>query len=91
MVHSLVTTGANVHDVTQAGELLHGKETASVGRCGLHGSGGKREENRGLEVEWLVALKPGKRRLLERGGLEEWWERTKASVRAKVGNTLFST
>ena len=83
MVHSLVTTGANVHDVIQAGELLHGKERRVWGDAGYTGVG-KREENRGLEVEWLVALKPGKRRLLERGGLEEWWERTKASVRAKV-------
>ena len=44
---------------------------------------GKREENLGQPADWLIALKPGKRRLLERGGLEEWFEKSKASVRAK--------
>lgn len=83
VVHSLVTTPANVHDVTQAGELLHGGERRVWGDAGYTGVG-KREENRGLDVEWLVAMKPGKRRLLEPGGLEEWFEKTKASVRAKV-------
>ena len=83
VVHSLVTTGANVHDVTQAGELLHGEERRVWGDAGYIGVG-KRKENLGLSVDWLIALKPGKRRLLERGGLEEWFEKTKASVRAKV-------
>ena len=44
----------------------------------------KREENPEPDVDWRVALKPGKRRLLVRGGLEEWAERKKASIRAKV-------
>ena len=83
VVHSLVTTPANVHDVTQAGELLHGGERRVWGDAGYTGVG-KREENRGLDVEWLVAMRTGKRRLLERGGLEEWFEKSKASVRAKV-------
>ena len=83
VVHSLVTTPANVHDVTQAGELLHGEENRVWGDAGYTGVG-KREENRGLDVEWLVAMRTGKRRLLERGGLEEWFEKSKASVRAKV-------
>ena len=39
MVHSLVTTGANVHDVTPGGGTASWEGTASVGRCGLHGSG----------------------------------------------------
>jgi IS5 family transposase len=29
LVHSVVATAANVSDVTQAGALLHGKETVS--------------------------------------------------------------
>ena len=36
-----------------------------------------------MSEEWLVALRLGKRRLLEGGGLEEWFEKTKASLRAK--------
>ena len=42
----------------------------------------KQKEKLGLDVDWRVAMKPGKRRL--RGGLEEWAERNKASIRAKV-------
>lgn len=83
VVHSLVTTGASVHDVTQAGKLLHGKEERVWGDAGYTGVQ-KRKENQGLAVEWLIAMRPGKRRLLERGGLEEWFEKSKASVRAKV-------
>ena len=83
LVHSMETTPANVHDVTQAGKLLHGEERQVWGDAGYTGVG-KREENQRLSVEWLVALRPGKRRLLEGGGLEEWFEKTKASMRAKV-------
>ena len=83
IAHSMVTTGANAHGATQAGKLLHGKERRVWGDAGYTGVG-KREENRGLDVEWLVALKPGKRRLLERGSPEDLMEQGKASVRAKV-------
>ena len=68
MVHSLVTTGANVHDVTQAGELLHGKERRVWGDAGYTGVG-KREENRGLEVEWLVGAETREAEAAGAGGL----------------------
>ena len=83
VVHSLVTTGAKVHDVTQAGNLLHGEESWVWGDAGYTGVE-KRPENLRLSVEWLIALKPGQRRLLEPGGLAQWLEQAKASVRAKV-------
>ena len=41
-------------------------------------------ENRGCGVAWQVAMKPGKRRLLDRDGAEAAAEKRKASVRAKV-------
>ena len=82
MVHSMVTTPANVHDVTQAGNLLHGEERQVWGDAGYMGVQ-KRKESLGLDVDWRVALKLGKRKLLMRGGLEEWAERNKASIRAK--------
>ena len=44
----------------------------------------KRAENRELEVEWQVAMKPGQRRQLEPGSEEALAEKGKASVRAKV-------
>ena len=50
----------------------------------LHIGVQKREENLRLDVDWRVALKLGKRRLLVPGSLEEWAEKSKASIRAKV-------
>ncbi len=83
MVHSMTTTPANVHDVTEAHRLLHGGETHVWGDAGYRGVD-RREENRGKVVEWRVAMRPGVRRRLEPGGPEAEEERRKASVRAKV-------
>ena len=83
VVHSLSTTAANAHDVTEAHNLLHGGETVvwcDAGYQGVH----KREENLGREIDWQVAMRPGKRRKLEPGSDEALAERLKASVRAKV-------
>ena len=41
-------------------------------------------ENRELDVEWRVAMRPGRRRHLEPGSYEALAEKRKASVRAKV-------
>ena len=83
IVHSLSATAANVHDVTEAPNLLHGGETVVWGDAGYQGVS-KREENKDLKVEWRVAMRPGKRRQLEPGSEEARWEKEKASVRAKV-------
>ena len=83
IVHSMSTTGANVHDVTETHNLLHGSETVVWGDAGYQGVH-KREENLGLEVEWRVAMRPGRRRQLDSGNPEAQAERAKASVRAKV-------
>ena len=39
VVHSMTTTPANVHDVTEAHRLLHGGEKREWGGCGVSGSG----------------------------------------------------
>ena len=83
LVHRMSATAANAHDVTEAHNLLHGGETVVWGDAGYQGVG-KREENRGLEVDWQVAMRPGKRRKLEPGSEEAVAEKEKASVRAKV-------
>ena len=83
VVHSVSTTPANVHDVTETPRLLHGGETQVWGDAGYQGVH-KRPENRGLDVEWQVAMRPGKRRKLEPGSDEAVAEKRKASVRAKV-------
>ena len=83
VVHSLSTTAANAHDVTEAHNLLHGGETmvwCDAGYQGVH----KRGENLGLEIDWQVAMRPGKRRKLDPGCDEALAEKLKASVRAKV-------
>ena len=81
LVHSMSATAANVHDITEAHNLLHGGETmvwCDAGYQGVH----KREENRELKVDWQMAMRPGLRRKLEPGSDEA--EKEKASVRAKV-------
>lgn len=86
LVHTLIGTAANVHDVTQAQGLLHGEETDVFGDSGYQGIE-KREENLALPVNWHVAMRPGKRKALPKtteGELQEWIEHTKASIRAKV-------
>ena len=83
VVHSVSTTLANVHDVTQTPRLLHGGETQVWGDAGYQGVD-KRPENRDLRVEWQVAMRPGQRRKLEAGSDEAAREKRKASVRAKV-------
>lgn len=86
LVHTVVTTAANVGDVTQAHALLHGEEATVCGDAGYTGVE-KREENRETPVTWQVAMKPGKRRALPDtplGQLLDKIEHLKASVRAKV-------
>lgn len=87
LVHSVVGTAANAHDVTQAGELLHGQESEVFGDAGYQGVA-KRDEIQGVTAQWHVAMRPGKRKTLDQntpmGVLMEKIEKFKASVRAKV-------
>ena len=83
IVHSMSTTAANMHDVTEAHNLLHGGETRVWFDAGYQEStSGRRTCGRG--VEWQVAMRPGKRRQVEFGSEEELAEKAKASMRAKV-------
>ena len=85
LVHTVIGTAAHVGDVTQAGALLHGDETAAFGDAGYRGVH-KRAEAQG--PCWHVAMQPGKRRQLDPAHkwarLLEQAEQLKASVRAKV-------
>ena len=84
IVHSLVSTAANVNDVTQAGALLHGDEANAFGDAGYRGVD-KREEAEG--PQWHIAMQPGKRNQLSGSALGQMLEKVekiKASIRAKV-------
>ena len=87
LVHTVVGTAANVHDVTQAASLLHGEEADAWGDAGYQGVD-KRQEFTDSKVRWEVAMRPGKRRALdperELHQLLNQAEKLKASIRAKV-------
>lgn len=86
VVHTVVTTPANVGDVTQAHALLHGKEREAFGDAGYQGVE-KRSESEQSNAQWHVAMRPGKRRMLpdtQDGRRAEKFEHLKSSVRAKV-------
>ena len=87
LVHTVIGTAANTHDITQATELLHGEETTVWADAGYRGIE-KRPEAKDLPVNWKVAMMPGKRKCLDRknpiGALLDTVEQTKASIRAKV-------
>ena len=86
VVHSLVNTAANVNDVTQAHHLLHGEEERGFGDAGYQGVE-KRPERKDRQIQWHIALRPGKRRALGNSKLDrvtEQLEQSKASMRAIV-------
>lgn len=83
LIHSLTTTPANVHDLTQADQLLHGNEKRVWGDAGYRGIE-KRDEHAGRDVDWLIALRPGVRSKLAKSDPLAKAEQSKASVRAKV-------
>ncbi|MDE1180159.1 IS5 family transposase [Paraburkholderia sp.] len=85
LVHTVKCTPANVHDVTVAHALLHGKETVAFADAGYVGIGKRGETG---AVEWHVAMRLSKRRKLDRSQrldrIYDEIERLKAGVRAKV-------
>ena len=87
LVHSVKGTAANVNDVTQAHALVHGQETDVFADAGYQGVD-KREETQDIKVCWHVAMRPGKRKALDKstpmGAIMDKLEKTKASIRAKV-------
>lgn len=85
LVHTVKCTPANVHDVTVAHELLHGKEQVAFADAGYIGIEKRKETGK---VKWHVAMRPSKRRKLnKRDQLDRIYdkiEKLKAGVRAKV-------
>ena len=85
LIHSVVTTAANVHDLTPAAELLHGDEELVYADAGYQGIA-KRPAMAGKTTAFRVAMRPGKRRGLPdtpEGKLLDLIETAKAHIRAK--------
>ena len=85
LVHTVVTTPANVNDVTQGHALLHGEESLVFADAGYQGI--EKREEKHTDATWHVAMRPGKRKALpdtELGRMDDQIERIKASIRAKV-------
>ena len=86
LVHTVRGTAGSVHDVTEANSLLHGEETVAFGDAGYQGVD-KRPDAKS-SVDWNIAMRPGKRRALDKSQevnrLIDELEKFKASIRAKV-------
>jgi IS5 family transposase len=86
LVHSVRGTAGNVNDVIEANTLLHGQESEAWGDAGYQGAGKCPDAKDG--VRWNIAMRPGKRKLLDKArlvdSLTDQLERLRASIRAKV-------
>jgi hypothetical protein len=86
-VHTVVGTAANVGDVTQTAQVLHGEEKTVYLDAGYTGVE-KREELKDREIDWQVAMKRGKLKAMPEdsvlGQLLRKLESVKASIRSKV-------
>lgn len=89
LIHSIATTAANAHDITQTDKLLHAEEQRVWGDAGYLGVD-KREERAARTVNWLIAMRSGKRARLAKTNPLAQAEKIKASVRAKVGHAFFT-
>jgi IS5 family transposase len=91
LVHTVTTTAANAHDITQASQLLHGEETDVFADSGYRGVEKRAEvQAKHPQVNWHIAIMPGKRKALKKdtpmGAILDKLEQTKARIRAKVGH-----
>ena len=87
LVHTVRGTAGHVADVTEGNSLLHGDETVVFADAGYQGANKRLDAKAG--VRWQAAMRPGKRRELDKSNnpidaLVEKVEKLKASIRAKV-------
>lgn len=86
LVHTVRGTTGSVGDVVEANSLLHGEEAEAWGDAGYQGAS-KRPDARS-DVQWNIAMRPGKRRQLDKADpierITEELEHIKARIRAKV-------
>lgn len=81
IVHSIAITGANVADISMADDLIRDNDDTVLTDAGYQGLE-KHEKTKGKAV--LVAMRPGKRKLLSKNSILSQIEYLKSQVRAKV-------
>ena len=64
LVHTVRATAGHVHDITEGNSLLHGKESVVFADAGYQGV----EKRPGAKagIAWHIAMRPGKRRKLDK-------------------------
>ena len=86
LVHTVRGTSGHVSDITEAHTLLHGEEVLAFGDAGYQGV--EKRPDATADVTWHVAMRPGKRKALDKNkpidALLDKIEKLKAGVRAKV-------
>jgi IS5 family transposase len=86
LVHSVRGTSGNISDLAEANSLLHGEENVAFGNAVYRGVEKRADATK--EVTWHVAMRPGKRRALNKenaaDAMIEKAEKFKAGIRAKV-------
>lgn len=87
LTHTFTTTAANVHDLNEAHQLLHGEEKHIFADSGYRGAQ-KREELKDVSADWYIADQPSKVKKLKKhpriNKVAIKIEYLKASVRAFV-------
>ena len=87
LVHAVRGTAGHVADVTEGNSLLHGEETVVYADAGYQGADKRLDAK--PDVRWSIAMRPGKRRELDKANdpinaLIDKIEKCKAGIRARV-------
>ncbi|MBK5205870.1 MAG: IS5 family transposase [Polaromonas sp.] len=86
LVHTVRGTSGHVSDIAEGNTLLHGQETVAFGDAGYQGIEKRPDAKTG--VTWHVAMRPGKRKALDKNDpldvLTDKIEKAKAGIRTKV-------
>ena len=86
LVHTVRGTSGHVSDIAEGNTLLHGQETVAFGDAGYQGI--EKRPDAQADVTWHIAMRPGKRKALDKDNAADAMtneaEKLKAGVRAKV-------
>ena len=86
LVHTVRSTAGHVHDINEGNSLLHGQEQVVFADAGYQGI--QKRAYAKPEVKWHIAMRPGKRKALDKSNAADAMldeaEKLKAGIRAKV-------